>query len=125
MGLASSSRRRFACMSDASRTVKGTTVGRPGVVAAGAADELEEGVERVGVAGFAPAVTSGSTEDLVDDRVERGVENGTGVRSAAALEIPSALAVGPTTQAALTVDTAIRRVRLGIGGCLGPIGLLA
>jgi len=125
IGLVRRGHRRFACRSDAGRTFKGTIVDRPGVVAAGAAGELEEGVERVGIPGFAPAVTSGGPEDLVDDRVERRVDNGTGVGSAAALEIPSTLAVGPTTQAALTVDTAIRRVRVGIGGCLGPIGLLA
>jgi hypothetical protein len=45
-----------------------------GDVGPSAADELEEGVERIGVAGLVPALAAGGAEDLVDDRIESGVE---------------------------------------------------
>jgi hypothetical protein len=99
--------------------------GPPGDLGPSVADKLEEGVERTGVAGLVPALAVGGTEDLVDDRIERRVEQGAGVRRAATLDVPTTLGVGPTMQAALAVETAMGRVGVGIGGRLGPVGLLA
>src|SRR5262245_6654729 len=96
-----------------------------GGVAVGAAGEFEEGIEGVGVEGLVAALAVGGAEDLVDDRVERGVDEGTGVHSAAALDVPASLGVGPATQAALAVEAAVGGVGVGIGRGLGPAGHVA
>jgi hypothetical protein len=110
------------------RTVGGhvrIVVGWLGAGRPSAAGEFEESVERVRVARLMPAVAAAGTEGLVDDRIQRSVDEGTSVRSAATLDVPTTLRVGPAAQAALAVNAAMGGIRVGIGGRLGPVGLLA
>jgi hypothetical protein len=89
--------------------------------AATAAGELDERVEGVGLTGLSATLASSSAEELVDDRVERGVEHTARVGRAPSLQVPGALTIGEAAQPPLAVDAPMRGRWLGVAAALARL----
>jgi hypothetical protein len=92
-------------------------------VPTGPAGQLDQCVERVRVAGLVATLALGVAEDLLDHRVQRGVDHRPRVGGAPGLQVPAALAVGETPQPPLLVQPAVGGIRVGVTRRLGPVGL--
>jgi hypothetical protein len=87
--------------------------------------QLDERVECVRLAGFAPSPTPRNVEELVDDRVQHGVHPRPGIGSSPRRQVPRALGVGPATQPSFRVNAPVGGVAVGVCGRPGTGAALA
>jgi hypothetical protein len=93
--------------------------------AGGGLGEGEQGVEGVGLVGFAAAVAAGLAEDGVDDRVQGGVDDRAGLWGSGGDQGPGAVRVGEPAQRPAPVQPGVGGGRVRVGRGPHPGALLA